>query len=106
MDSPAATVFCDFDGTVTSIDTFDLVADAVAPERWAELKRQLFGFEINLREGMARLAEVLQPEDLEAMVQRMGALVERWDPDVDNAAAFSTGNDQEKAQGEWQWELE
>ena len=77
MDCPAATVFCDFDGTVTSIDTFDLVADAVAPERWAELKSQLFGFEINLREGMARLAEVLQPQDLEAMVKRMQGIEPR-----------------------------
>ena len=77
MDRPAATVFCDFDGTVTSVDTFDLVVEAVAPQRWAELKRQLFGFEINLREGMARLAEILSPQDLEAMVQRMQGIKPR-----------------------------
>ena len=77
MDSPVATVFCDFDGTVTSEDTFDLVAAAVAPERWQQIKRQLFAFEINLRQGMALLAEVLTPADLEAMVARMQGIEPR-----------------------------
>ena len=77
MDSPVATVFCDFDGTVTSQDTFDLVAAAVAPERWQQIKNQLFAFEINLRQGMALLAEVLTPADLEAMVARMQGIEPR-----------------------------
>ena len=67
MDCPAATGFCDFDGTVTSVDTFDAVAERAAPELWAELKTQLFQFEINLRQGMQALADGLTPNDLEGM---------------------------------------
>ena len=72
MDCPAATVFCDFDGTVTSIDTFDAVAALAAPQLWAELKAQLFQFEINLRQGMQALADGLNQSDLERMVAHMG----------------------------------
>jgi len=72
MDCPAATVFCDFDGTVTSVDTFDAVAERAAPELWAELKTQLFQFEINLRQGMQALADGLTPNDLMGMVAHMG----------------------------------
>ena len=77
MDCPAATVFCDFDGTVTSVDTFDAVAARAAPELWAELKTQLFQFEINLRQGMQALADGLTPNDLEGMVAHMGEYAPR-----------------------------
>ena len=77
MDCPAATVFCDFDGTVTSIDTFDAVVSAATPQLWAELKQQLFNFEINLRQGMEALADGLTPEDLERMVAHMGQYAPR-----------------------------
>ena len=77
MDCPAATVFCDFDGTVTSIDTFDAVAALAAPQLWAELKAQLFTFEINLRQGMKALADGLNPGDLERMVAHMGQYAPR-----------------------------
>ena len=77
MDCPAATVFCDFDGTVTSIDTFDAVAALAAPQLWAELKAQLFTFEINLRQGMQALADGLNPGDLERMVAHMGQYAPR-----------------------------
>tara|TARA_B100001939_G_scaffold258382_1_gene225272 strand:- start:128 stop:787 length:660 start_codon:yes stop_codon:yes gene_type:complete len=77
MDCPAATVFCDFDGTVTSVDTFDAVASAAAPQLWAELKTQLFAFEINLRQGMEALANGLTPKDLERMVAHMGQYAPR-----------------------------
>ena len=72
MDRPAATVFCDFDGTVTSVDTFDAVAARAAPELWADLKAQLFNFEITLLQGMQALADALTPHDLQAMVDHMG----------------------------------
>ena len=77
MDCPAATVFCDFDGTVTSVDTFDAVASAAAPQLWAELKTQLFAFEINLRQGMEALANGLTPKDLDRMVAHMGQYAPR-----------------------------
>ena len=64
MDRPAATVFCDFDGTVTSVDTFDAVAARAAPELWADLKAQLFQFDITLLQGMQALADALTPHDL------------------------------------------
>ena len=68
---PPATVFCDFDGTVTGEDSFDAVAVAVAPELWGRLKRQLFAFELTLRQAMAELAAALGPSDLDAMVAHM-----------------------------------
>ena len=77
MDRPAATVFCDFDGTVTSVDTFDAVADRAAPELWADLKAQLFNFEITLLQGMQALADALTPHDLQAMVAHMGEYAPR-----------------------------
>ena len=77
MDRPAATVFCDFDGTVTSVDTFDAVAARAAPELWADLKAQLFQFDITLLQGMQALADALTPQDLEAMVAHMGEYAPR-----------------------------
>ena len=77
MDCPAATVFCDFDGTVTSVDTFDAVAARAAPELWADLKAQLFNFEITLLQGMQALADALTPHDLQAMVAHMGEYAPR-----------------------------
>ena len=77
MDRPAATVFCDFDGTVTSVDTFDAVAARAAPELWADLKAQLFNFEITLHQGMQALADALTPHDLQAMVDHMGEYAPR-----------------------------
>jgi len=77
MDCPAATVFCDFDGTVTSVDTFDAVAARAAPELWADLKAQLFQFDITLLQGMQALADALTPQDLEAMVAHMGEYAPR-----------------------------
>ena len=77
MDRPTATVFCDFDGTVTSVDTFDAVAARAAPELWADLKAQLFQFDITLLQGMQALADALAPQDLEAMVAHMGEYAPR-----------------------------
>ena len=77
MDRPAATVFCDFDGTVTSVDTFDAVAARAAPELWSDLKAQLFNFEITLLQGMQALADALTPHDLQAMVDHMGEYAPR-----------------------------
>jgi 2-hydroxy-3-keto-5-methylthiopentenyl-1-phosphate phosphatase len=72
MAPPAATVFCDFDGTITAEDTFDAVAAAVVPQVWWPLKERLFNFELNLRDAMASLASALSPADLAAMVEHMG----------------------------------
>lgn len=72
MANPIATIFCDFDGTITPEDTFDAVVMAVAPQVWIPLKRQLFCFEITLRQGMELLATALTPDDLEQMVTHMG----------------------------------
>ena len=77
MDRPAATGCCDFDGTVTSVDTFDAVAARAAPELWADLKAQLFNFEITLLQGMQALADALTPHDLQAMVDHMGEYAPR-----------------------------
>ena len=71
MAAAIATVFCDFDGTITTEDTFDAVAAAVALEVWGPLKAQLFNFEINLRQSMELLAAALAPSDLEQMVSHM-----------------------------------
>lgn len=66
-----ATVFCDFDGTITEVDTFDLVMGEVYGSFWSTLKQDLLSFRLTLREAMDRLGQVLEAEHLAAMAERM-----------------------------------
>ena len=73
----AATVFCDFDGTITEVDTFDLVMGEVYGGFWEELKQELLTFRLSLREAMDRLGRVLEAQHLAAMAERMGSFQPR-----------------------------
>lgn len=54
-------VFVDFDGTVTNVDTFDvLVRHFAGPERWAELETRLHDGTMTLREVLAAQAHFVQ----------------------------------------------
>ena len=72
-----ATVFCDFDGTITEVDTFDLVMGEVYGSFWSALKQDLLSFRLTLREAMDRLGQVLQAQHLTAMAERMGSFQPR-----------------------------
>jgi len=54
-------VFVDFDGTITDVDTFDVLVRAVAGEAvWAEIDGALVAGRISLREALSRQAAVLR----------------------------------------------
>ena len=50
-------VFCDFDGTITSEETFAGMLKDFAPELSAELMPQMYALKLTLREGVRRLLE-------------------------------------------------
>ena len=47
-------VFCDFDGTITTRDTVDVLLSELADPKWEEIEEQWVRGEINARECMAR----------------------------------------------------
>ena len=59
-----ATVFCDFDGTITPVDTFDLLMQDAYGQRWRQLKADLVGFRLTLREVMDRLGAMVTARQL------------------------------------------
>ena len=72
-----ATVFCDFDGTITAVDTFDLLMQDAYGNFWRQLKADLLGFRLTLREAMEQLGNVLTAQDLVVMEERMTAFAPR-----------------------------
>lgn len=72
-----ATVFCDFDGTITAVDTFDLLMQDTYGDFWCRLKADLLSFRLTLREAMDHLGAVLTAQHLTAMEQRMARFVPR-----------------------------
>ena len=61
-------VFVDYDGTITDVDTFDvLVRSAAGDEPWHELERQLRAGRITLREALAREAAMVRLSRPEAI---------------------------------------
>jgi HAD superfamily phosphoserine phosphatase-like hydrolase len=61
-------IFVDYDGTITDVDTFDvLVRSAGGDDAWAELERELAAGRISLREALrseAALVRLSRPEAL------------------------------------------
>jgi 2-hydroxy-3-keto-5-methylthiopentenyl-1-phosphate phosphatase len=58
-------VFCDFDGTLTSRDTLDLLLERFAPPSWRELDRDMLAGTISEREGLkAEMALITAPDEL------------------------------------------
>ena len=72
-----ATVFCDFDGTITPVDTFDLLMAEAYGDFWRRLKGDLLCFRVTLREAMDQLGAVLTARHLAAMERRMARFVPR-----------------------------
>lgn len=72
-----ATVFCDFDGTITAVDTFDLLMQDTYGDVWRQLKADLLGFRRPLREVMDQLGSLLTAQHLRAMEGRMATFVPR-----------------------------
>jgi HAD superfamily phosphoserine phosphatase-like hydrolase len=61
-------IFVDYDGTITDVDTFDvLVRSAAGDEVWHELERELRAGRITLREALAREAATVRLSRLEAL---------------------------------------
>lgn len=72
-----ATVFCDFDGTITAVDTFDLLMQDTYGDFWRRLKADLLSFRLTLRQVMEQLGAVLTARHLAAMERRMATFVPR-----------------------------
>ena len=50
-------VFCDFDGTITAVETFSGMLKEFAPELSAELVPQMYARKLTLRDGVRQLLE-------------------------------------------------
>lgn len=72
-----ATVFCDFDGTITAVDTFDLLMQDTYGDVWRQLKADLLCFHLTLRQAMDQLGAMLTAQHLRAMEGRMATFVPR-----------------------------
>jgi HAD superfamily phosphoserine phosphatase-like hydrolase len=74
MTGPRLAIFVDYDGTITDVDTFDvLVRSAAGDDAWNELERELRAGRITLREALARQAAFVRlsrPEALAALESR------------------------------------
>jgi 2-hydroxy-3-keto-5-methylthiopentenyl-1-phosphate phosphatase len=66
---PKQAVFCDFDGTITAIETFAGMLKAFAPDLSAQLMPEMYARRLPLREGVRQLLESIPsksyPEILE-----------------------------------------
>lgn len=72
-----ATAFCDFDGTITAVDTFDLLMQDTYGDVWRRIKADLLCFRLTLREAMDQLGAVLTARHLTALEKRMATFVPR-----------------------------
>lgn len=64
-------VFCDFDGTITTVDTFGDALAKYAPQLGAEILPGLYNREITLREGVRRILESIPSEQFAAFVDEV-----------------------------------
>lgn len=48
-------LFCDFDGTITEKDNISAIMEKFAPAGWEEIKDQILGQKISIREGVGKL---------------------------------------------------
>ncbi|MGL5807460.1 MAG: HAD-IB family phosphatase [Xenococcaceae cyanobacterium] len=57
QNKPQKIVFCDFDGTITAIETFAGMLKEFAPELSAQLMPEMYSRKLTLREGVRQLLE-------------------------------------------------
>lgn len=62
MDMDKRAVFCDFDGTITAVETFVGMLKTLIPDRTAEIMPRLYRRELTLRQGVRYLLEAI-PSD-------------------------------------------
>ena len=64
----ALSIFVDFDGTITDVDTFDvLVRSAAGDDSWNRLECELWSGRITLREALSRQAQLIRYSEPEAL---------------------------------------
>ncbi len=66
-------ICCDFDGTITPVDTFIAMAEAFAPEVWNALRHDLFEQRISLRNFVEQLIGSIPSDRYPAMVEFVAA---------------------------------
>jgi 2-hydroxy-3-keto-5-methylthiopentenyl-1-phosphate phosphatase len=78
-------VFCDFDGTITSSETFVAMLNHFAPELSAQVMPDIYALRVTLREGVRQMLESIPAECYPKIIEfsrsqviRPG-LVELWD---------------------------
>ena len=61
-------VFCDFDGTITTEDTFVSVLEKFAPETATQLLPAIFRQEVSLKEGISQTLGAIPARNYQAMI--------------------------------------
>jgi 2-hydroxy-3-keto-5-methylthiopentenyl-1-phosphate phosphatase len=79
-------VFCDFDGTITTQETFEAVLKRFAPELSAELMPQMYALQLTLREGVRRILESVPSAAYPEIVQWVATQPQR--PGLSDFLAF------------------
>lgn len=64
-------VFCDFDGTITTVDAFGDALAKFSPELSAEILPKLYNREMTLREGVRAILESIPSEQFPAFVDEV-----------------------------------
>lgn len=67
LGSPGA-VFCDFDGTITAVETFAGMLKVFAPQMSAEVIPKLYTRELTLREGVRQMLESIPASQYDAAI--------------------------------------
>lgn len=62
-------VFCDFDGTITAVETFVAMFKAFAPEVSAQLLPQIYARQITLRQGVRQILESIPADRYPAILE-------------------------------------
>ncbi|MEM6613557.1 MAG: HAD-IB family phosphatase [Cyanobacteria bacterium P01_C01_bin.72] len=62
-------VFCDFDGTITTQDTFVSVLERFAPETAAQLLPAIFRRELTLKDGISKTLGAIPAHNYSAMIE-------------------------------------
>lgn len=70
---PRRVICCDFDGTITPVDTFIAMAEAFAPQVWNALRQDLFEQRISLRAFVEQLIGSIPSDCYPAMVEFVAA---------------------------------
>jgi 2-hydroxy-3-keto-5-methylthiopentenyl-1-phosphate phosphatase len=74
---PDRIVFCDFDGTITTQETFVAAMKRYAPELSAELIPKMYAREITLREGVRRILESIPSSAYSEIIEWVAAQPQR-----------------------------